>query len=155
MPYPLFAEILISNILSFVLDDGRPQQLPAEEKPLIIQTQRTECDVIVEVANTRRSRSKGLTYRNSLKRNCGMLFVFGQPAIVKMWTRNCTIALDIIFIRDDHTIAYIAQEVPPSSRNRVSSREKVRYALEVNAGFSAEHSIEIGQKVLMPDSCVP
>jgi uncharacterized membrane protein (UPF0127 family) len=154
MAYPLFIEMAISRILSYIYNDGLPQNLLVEDQPLILHTPENDCPVFVEVAKTRRTRSKGLTFRRSLAADHGMLFVFGNAAVVKLWTKNCFLSLDIIFIRDDHTVARVVERAPPLSIGRISSNYEVLYALEVNAGFVAANGIKEGQKITIPSSIV-
>ena len=88
----------------------------------------------VEVARTNRDRQQGLMYRQSLETHSGMLFEFSPPQIVHMWMKNTYIALDMLFIRSDGTIAKIAERTEPLSERTISSGENVLAVLEIKGG---------------------
>ncbi|MFP4535461.1 MAG: DUF192 domain-containing protein [Spirochaetaceae bacterium] len=100
----------------------------------------------VEVADTPEGRTRGLMFRENLPENRGMLFVFPERSRRSFWMKNTLIPLSIAYIRDDWVILEI-YEMEPESVEAVRSRNPVRYALEVNQGFFAEHGIEPGSRL--------
>jgi len=59
----------------------------------------------VEVAATPEARRRGLMFRERLAWDAGMLFDFHRPRQVGFWMKDTPLSLDIVFIRDDGTIA--------------------------------------------------
>ncbi|MBI4040600.1 MAG: DUF192 domain-containing protein [Deltaproteobacteria bacterium] len=104
----------------------------------------------VEVMSSPYARQKGLMGRQFLESNHGMLFVFPQEERVTFWMKNTLIPLDIAFM--DHTgkITQIEHMVPENwtvKPPEVRSREKVKYALEVNQGWFEKNQIKPGDIV--------
>lgn len=105
--------------------------------------------VKVEIADNAAEMQKGLSNRESLGKNKGMLFVFAEPGQAAFWMKDMEFPLDIIWIQNDK-IVDIAPNLPPLAGEYVSTyqpRVPANYVLEVNAGFAKEHGIKIGDKV--------
>jgi uncharacterized protein len=96
----------------------------------------------IEIADDDHSRVRGLMHRQSMQEDQGMLFIFDRVQTQSMWMRNTYIPLDMLFIRDDMSIAHIAENTVPFSDDQIVSGEPVRYVLEVNAGFCQRYGIE-------------
>lgn len=125
----------------------RPQSSSADEVPqktVLIQTNHGQVAVSAEVADTPEKRAQGLMYREELAENSGMLFIFDEEILSSFWMENTPLSLDIIFADTHKNIVYIAENTVPFSRELITPNTSFRYVLEVNAGFSAKHSIEVG-----------
>ncbi|MBO6784953.1 MAG: DUF192 domain-containing protein, partial [Alphaproteobacteria bacterium] len=68
--------------------------------------------------------------------------------VVTMWMANTYLPLDMLFIKSDGRIARIAENTIPLSREVVSSRERVRAVLELNAGTARKLGIAVGDRVI-------
>lgn len=124
---------------------GAQQQLES----LVIQTAAgREVQYQVEIADTPDSRRRGLMYRMEMPSNQGMLLDFEGPSKVSIWMKNTYISLDIIYIDEEGTITKIVPDAVPHSTAHMRSDSKVRAVLEVNAGQTAYHSIQVGDKVI-------
>lgn len=131
--------------------EAQPQEA-AETVPLTIRTRGGIRDFDVELAVTPAEQSRGLMFRESLPENGGMLFPFPAPRIAGFWMRNTLIPLDMIFIRDDGTIANIAAQTIPYSLDSVISDGPVVAVLEIAGGRSAELGIAPGDRVVWGDA---
>ncbi len=98
----------------------------------------------VEIADTDYERTRGLMYRHSLPRHAGMLFVFERPEPRSFWMRNTYIPLDIIFADEKGRIITIHKKTEPLSYAPIATRRAAKYVVEVNAGFTDEHDIHVG-----------
>ena len=104
----------------------------------------------VEIAKSKKQRALGLMYREQLAANKGMLFVFEDEDIKRVWMKNTLIPLDIIFISEEGSIVSIFKNIQPCQQNPCAiynSGHKVKYMLEVNAGFVADNNIVAAEKV--------
>lgn len=125
--------------------------------PLAIHSQEGPHRLDVEVAETTAQRQRGLMGREQLPDTRGMLFRFEseQPAGNAFWMYRTLIPLDIAYIDDEGRIVAINTMQPCESE---TPRECPTYpagtayysALEVNAGYFAEHGIQVGDCVSVP-----
>lgn len=76
-------------------------------------------------------------FRESLPVDGGMIFPMKPPRIASFWMKNTVIPLDMIFIREDGTIARIAADTVPYSLEPVDSGEPVAAVLELAGGKAA------------------
>ena len=118
-----------------------------EQIPLTVHSKGKAHRFTVEVARTPQQQSQGLMHRQSLAPDRGMLFPYEPPQDASFWMENTLIPLDLIFIRPDGTIARIADNAVPLSREPIPSLEPVSAVLEIAGGRAAELGIQPGDKV--------
>jgi uncharacterized protein len=119
--------------------------------PLTIETSAGAQEFTVEVARTGQQQERGLMFRTSLPDKGGMIFPLRPPRPATFWMKNTPLALDIIFIRADGTIARIAAETTPYSLDLIESGEPVGAVLEIAGGKAAEAGIAEGDRVSWVD----
>ncbi|KKQ66763.1 MAG: hypothetical protein US86_C0003G0006 [Candidatus Daviesbacteria bacterium GW2011_GWA2_38_24] len=105
----------------------------------------------IEVANSKDERAKGLSGRDSLSVDSGMLFLFEKYGKYRFWMKDVKFPLDLIFIKDE-TIVDILENVPTVSENEASIPiyepvGEVDKVLEVNAGFARPKNIKPGDVI--------
>ena len=103
-------------------------------------------EVTAEIADTPALRERGLMERDSLPENHGMLFVYPDEPDRSFWMRNTPLALDIAFLDRNGTIINIETMQPNDDTSTFSTRPAM-YALEMAAGWFAEHGVEAGARV--------
>jgi hypothetical protein len=101
--------------------------------------------VHAEVARTSGERARGLMYRDEVPAGTGMLFVFSDAQVRSFWMQNTYVSLDIAFLDADLRIVDI-QQMEAESEEYHESRAPAMFALEVPAGWFAEHGITVGQR---------
>lgn len=128
------------------------QQSPSglEVVPLQIRSGQTVHNFNVEVARTTEEQASGLMFRESLAPNAGMIFPFPEPKPASFWMKNTLIPLDMIFVREDGSIARIAVNTVPHSLEPVAVEEPVAAVLEIPGGRSLELGINEGDQVSWP-----
>ena len=127
---------------------GVPMRLPAETMGIVTAQGRFEFEV--EIADETDEQQRGLMFRTDLPAKRGMLFDFGQTRMVTMWMRNTPLPLDMVFIREDGTVANVAERTTPFSEEIVPSAEPVAYVLELNGGIARMIGLKPGDKVEFP-----
>jgi uncharacterized membrane protein (UPF0127 family) len=121
-------------------------------------TDKGQVQVSAEVAETPSEQQQGLMFRTSLAQDAGMLFVFDQDQLLNFWMMNTSIPLDGIFISSQLLVVFVAQNLKPCPPSNCQDPEffgsetPARYALEVNAGFSAKNDIKVGTEVSINQS---
>ncbi len=110
-----------------------------------LNNQKTKIDI--EIADTDYDRQLGLMKRVSMEEKQGMLFIFPDDAMQSFWMRNTLISLDMIFINSNKQIVTIHKNTKVLSDQSYPSTAPARYVLEVNAGFTDKHKINVGDKI--------
>ena len=108
-----------------------------------------DIEILVEIADTPEKRAKGLSDRQSLPENQGMLFLFDKPDFHSFWMKDTLIPLDFIWIRDDKVVG-ITQNIKPEGYQPphvLTPEEKINAVLEVNAGFVKKSNLKVGDKI--------
>ena len=103
------------------------------------------------VAATPKHRSQGLMHIEAMDTYEGMLFIYGQPVEIAMWMKNTLISLDMVFIRQDQTIARVAHNTTPQSTESIYSGEAVNMVLELNAGLAKQWRLEDKGRIIFAD----
>ena len=126
-------------------NSAKAQSLPTS--PLSIQSDGKSHAFTVELADTQDERDIGLMHRDHLDADKGMLFDLQRSQIERFWMRNTFIPLDMIFIRANGAIAFIAENTTPHSEQPVGPNDLVRAVLEVPAGKAKRLGIKTGDLV--------
>ncbi len=105
----------------------------------------------VDLAITPAEMSKGLSGRESLTENEGMLFIFPAETIPSFWMKEMKFAIDIIWLDEKGRVVGIEHNLQPDSYPKLfSPSQPIKYVLEVKAGWAKKHSIKLGDKAIMP-----
>ena len=145
--------LYLARLFLFILLGLLPVVAVAEDaflskiEPLTIATGADANLFTVEIADTEELRQRGLMFRQRMPENRGMLFDFGQSRPVGMWMKNTYIPLDMLFIRADGTIAYVAENTVPKSLDVVGVNEPVLAVLELAGGSAKRLGIRAGDTV--------
>lgn len=109
-------------------------------------------DYQIEYAQTTIQKAKGLSNRNSLCNNCGMLFVFSQTGIHPFWMKDTKIPLDMIWLDENGKIVHyeLAKPEPniPITKLKVYKNSiPAKYVLELNASDFSRLKLKIGDTI--------
>ncbi len=108
---------------------------------------------LAEVARTDAERARGLMYRQTLAKDRCMFFVYDEDDYHSIWMKNCLIALDVVWVKADGTIAEIQEKVPPCSPMRgencpsYGGTVPARHFIEFAAGTVGRLKLKVGDKV--------
>jgi len=102
--------------------------------------------VEAEVVSSEKDRARGLMERPSMAADHGMLFIYSGERVRGFWMKNTWIPLSIAFADEEGVIVRIA-DMEPHDTSRTSSLFPAKYALEMNQGWFAEHSVEKGDRI--------
>ena len=105
----------------------------------------------VEVAASESEQSRGMMFRRWIAPDAGMLFPFVPPRPASFWMKNTLIPLDMLFIRQDGSIARIAAKATPLSLDAVGVGEPVAAVLELAGGRAAALGIQEGDRASWSD----
>lgn len=106
--------------------------------------------VQVTVASTDATREKGLSGREGLRPDEGMLFLFDHPYTYGFWMKDMKFPIDILWISDGTIVDMTtdaAVPVPGQELPLYFPRIPVDKVLEVPAGFAKDHGLRTGLRV--------
>lgn len=111
-----------------------------------------ESEILVELAISQEEKAKGLSERDTLGQDRGMLFLFDAPAQLSFWMKDMRFSLDFIWIRDG-VVVDLTTDVPvPEGSSPLRTYQPSVTAdavLEVNAGWAVLNGIGIGDEVVI------
>ena len=114
------------------------------------KTARIELDGVtltVELATTPAAQQQGLSDRDSMSADHGMLFIFNQEAEWGFWMHEMRFSLDIIWFNASRQAVFIEQDLLPCTPAVCpvyTPPVNVMYVLEVNAGFVTTNGVKLG-----------
>jgi hypothetical protein len=100
----------------------------------------------LEIARTEQEHDKGLSGRQSLPKNRGMLFVFSREEQQCFWMKHMKFPLDIVWTDAHRKVVFLARNVSPDSYPRTyCSGTPAAYVIELNGGEADRAGIHKGQ----------
>ena len=138
-------------LLYFVILSLSLTLISCQEKS-IMQTRQIKVNgqlLNVAVAETISQMAKGLSGRQSLAENEGMLFIYPDYQIRYFHMKDMNFPLDIIWIKDN-IIAGIEENVPVLTEGKITkvkSNVSVNRVLEINAGWASNYGVRVGDKI--------
>lgn len=103
----------------------------------------------IEIADTETERNLGLSGRNSLATDVGLLFIFEKPQIAGIWMKDMKFPIDIVWIDENLRVIHIKENATPQSFPEIFIPSKNSlYVLEINAGFVEKNKIKVGDSVV-------
>lgn len=109
---------------------------------------RVDTCVKLEVVSTASERTLGLSGRESMLREQGMLFDFVTTGKYCMWMKDMNFPLDMLWLSADKRIVEIKEDVTPETYPQTfCGPESARYVVEVNSGVSKAGNLQLGQSL--------
>ncbi|HWA32223.1 MAG TPA: DUF192 domain-containing protein [Candidatus Paceibacterota bacterium] len=103
--------------------------------------------VNVDLALDQSTQERGLSGRDGLSPDQGMLFVFNSPAKYGFWMKDMNFPIDIIWLSADKRVVYIEKSAEPASYPEIfTPPEDALYVLEVISGFSEKNNLSAGDQ---------
>ena len=133
--------VLIIILGIFVLSRGQNTM-----KTIKIKNQQFEINIVKTQADI----EKGLSGRENMAENEGMLFEFSDLDFRTFWMKNMNFPIDIIFIDENYKICDIKenfQSCQSINCPNYISKCNAQYVLETNTGFAKLNKIQINELV--------
>lgn len=108
--------------------------------------------ITVDVADTPRTREKGLMFRRDLAPDCGMLFVFSEEQMLQFWMKDTLVSLDMVWLDGERRVTGVHPDVPASREDTpedaVARRTGTgKFVLELPAGQAARRGLKPGARL--------
>jgi len=113
-----------------------------------IQISDSEC-LQLERVSTPEALEKGLSGRESMLQNQGMLFTFPQADKHCIWMKDMRFSLDIIWADADKKVVDLRENVSPQSYPEIfcPNQQPALYVIEVNAGVADKAYLSPGSQL--------
>lgn len=125
---PFFARIYLVLLLVLVTSCSADERSPVVDLTLNGKLYH------IEIADTPNRKSRGLMFRESIKRNAGMLFPYDTPVHLNIWMKNTLIPLGVLWLDNEARIIY-RKILPPCRVANCPSfgpEQPSSYALELH-----------------------
>lgn len=133
------AVVIFFTVLSFLIRNGESVGTPYIKIAGVT--------LKIELAETPEAKQQGLSGRNGLAENTGMLFLFEEPGAYGFWMKDMNFAIDIIWLGEDGEVIYIKKDARPESFPETFGPERdAKYVLEVVSGFSDKNNLKVGDQ---------
>lgn len=131
-------------------------QVPAvRDRGGLVKMKVGQAEVWVELAETAEEKQTGLSGRDSLAQDQGMLFVYDQAGPYGFWMKGMKFGLDMVWIREGRVVEVTEDVKPPAADNVpinlpvYQAKESVDSMLEVNAGWVQSWGVKVGNEVVV------
>lgn len=105
----------------------------------------------IEVVESDAARMQGLSGREEVPDDYGMLFVFPEKKKYGFWMKDMKVSIDIFWLADNGTIVGIEHSVSPDTYpTAFISPAPVRYVLETRAGMAQARGWDVGTMLMVP-----
>lgn len=149
---PLLVLLVAISLVACGDDAGEPNAAPSPTARLanvLIDTGDDSVLIRAEVADTPELQSRGLSNRDSLDEDSGMVFLFFEETSGGFWMKDTTIPLSIAYFDGSGEVVSIFDMDPCEEDPCPSYDPGVPYrgALEVNQGRFDEWGVEVGDYI--------
>lgn len=104
--------------------------------------------LFIKIADEPYEQTQGLSGKEYMAEDEGMIFIFEQSLIPAFWMKNMKFGLDIIWIDAENKIIGLEKNVSPDTYPKTfSPSSPIKYVLEVNADWSDKNQIKAGDKI--------
>ena len=149
-----FSNSALNGIFSSIQDEitkflAGPLHITAQDqyiKTTTISVKNTS--IVADLALTADQQTKGLSGRENLSDNKGMLFVSKTPGRYGFWMKSMKFPLDIFWLDTNRSVVYIKEDLQPcltilNCPTYLPDTDSL-YVLETVAGFAQRHNITKG-----------
>jgi uncharacterized membrane protein (UPF0127 family) len=99
------------------------------------------------LAVTELEKARGLMGTASLPEDEGMVFLYQEDLQMRFWMKDTPLNLDIAFVSADGTILEVRTMQAGDTNTTVSASDRVRFSVEMAAGWFARRGVKPGDKV--------
>lgn len=104
--------------------------------------------ITLETVDNNQDRVRGLSGREYMLTNQGMLFVFDQPGNHCIWMKDMNFPIDIVWIDENKIVTDIKKDVKPETYPESFCPSKdSKYVIELNAGVSELANLYVSKQI--------
>ncbi len=140
---PKYLRVIVGIVAISLLTGGFLYERSLSIKPqVVLNGQR----YMLTTARTSAAQEKGLSGKDSLASNNGMLFIFPQPGQQCFWMKGMKFSIDMVWLDSSQTITKIEPQVSPDSYPAIfCPTTDTMWTLELPAGAVNGQHLRLGQ----------
>lgn len=146
--------LAIGSVVLYHMYAGTVQQFlfgPAETYTIRVG----HTPVTVTVARTLAEQERGLSGTATLPASAGKLFIFDNPGPQGIWMKDMNYPIDILWFGPTGRLVHLEEGVATDTYPTVfSAPVPAQFVLEVNAGFTQQHRLQLGDQLMVPKGLV-
>jgi hypothetical protein len=127
---------------------SKKKEMVVDQKPLPTTALLGTTTISLEHAETMAEKIHGLSDRESLPKDRGLLFTFSEPQKTGIWMKNMHFPIDVLWLDENFKIVHIVRDMKPESYPNVFyPPQPAIYVLEINAGIVSSGGIKEGDVI--------
>jgi hypothetical protein len=115
--------------------------------PHTAKPRKLRCDIRLDYATTAKQHEQGLSGRDHMADDVGMLFIFDEPERRCMWMKNMRFNLDILWLSEDMKIIRIEKNVSLATYPKSFCARDSKYVIELKPGTVDKLGFDIGDSI--------
>lgn len=101
----------------------------------------------IQIAETMQALIKGLSKRDSLAIDSGLLLIFPPKIKPCLWMKNTWIPLSVAFFDQNKKIVKVIERMEPNSEAIHCADQRAVFAVEMNSGWFEDNDISVGDQL--------
>lgn len=137
---PVLVIIILALITGYAVYQSR-QKFPDNIVQLTIANKSYQ----LEIANTPTKQQQGLSNRNSMDKDKGMLFEFQKPAAACFWMKDMNFPIDMIWLDSTKKVIKLQNNVVPATFPKTFCPDQpASYVVELSSGQAQQANLKLG-----------
>ncbi len=132
---------IIFLVLYYISDD--------DVDPRVVNASLAGQEIILEIADNTYLQNIGLSGREEMPMDYGMIFVYGDELEnLTFWMKDTLMPLDMIFLNKELEVVHVIENVPVCEQEPCESYTfdgKAQFVIELNSGWVEEYGVEQGE----------
>lgn len=101
----------------------------------------------LDIADTDSKRMQGLSGREQLAKDQGMLFVFPIADRQCMWMKDMYVSLDMVWLDSQKEVVSIQTDIAPDTYPQQFCADNAQYVIELPAGATQNMGLQVGEQL--------
>lgn len=139
-------------VSALTIVNGKPPPKPEAKKDDLACLKKenqadANCLFKLEVAKSEKQQVRGLSGRESMLPDQGMLFDFERRGEHCMWMKDMRFSLDLLWLNDKKEVIKVVHGVSPETYPTTYCANGTKYVIELNKGAAQSAGFDTGQRL--------
>lgn len=143
--------IIMMIMLAVLMMGAAALLVERKESSFIVVKFPSGAEIEAEVADTPEKLLFGLAFRDGLPPNGGMLYIFQQNGLHRVWTKQYRFPVDILWVDESHHVVHMLEHAEPCSKDPCPlygpPPEAARYVIQTESGFLQKSGVSLNDEL--------